>query len=218
MEIKLNNFTIKNKKNKITILDNATYTFKKNNYYLIEGENGSGKSTILNAICKLSFSDFTMTGSIDYNSNHINPKKTLLSQCAYLSQEDVFVTNKVIDEVSLSAKLYTTKKISKTEIVNTFEKLNLTNLLNKKINKLSGGEKKLVSLLCFLIRSNDALFYILDEPFNNLDANHIDLVSQCICNLLENNKEALVIMVSHLTNNTINNKFKKIKLLNKKLV
>ena len=206
MSIKINSVSILNKSSKIYLYKDMSFIFD-NDYYLIDGKNGIGKSVLLKVISNLSIDRFQINGTIEYDLIGLDCSKTILSQIAYLPQEDIFATNNVLDEVLLSAKLYERAIISKNEVEELFEKFNISYLLNKKISKLSGGERKLVSLMCFFIRKKNALLYVLDEPFNNLDNKHIEIITSGICKLLDENRVASVLMVSHYKNDEINKTF-----------
>jgi ABC-type lipoprotein export system ATPase subunit len=65
--------------------------------------------------------------------------------------------------------------------------------MNKEFKKLSGGEMQLASLLRAMVVNPDLIFY--DEPTNNLDGNHFDMIISILDDLISEDKK--LITVSH---------------------
>lgn len=90
---------------------------------------------------------------------------------AYLPQGDVENTSLTIFETVLLGKVASLSwKVTDDQLDEVYNVLNIMNLLpiyDKKINELSGGQKKLVTIAQTLIREPELI--IMDEPTNNLD-------------------------------------------------
>lgn len=122
----------------------------------IIGEEGNGKSTLLK--CLIGSCEYaSVTGTINRKGNKIG----------YLEQS--------INEINLNKKVYDYLFFNDTDYYNKIsklykylEKVSLSDeILEQKIQTLSGGEKVKVGLLKVLLEENDILF--LDEPTNDLD-------------------------------------------------
>ena len=140
--------------------------FKINNKELlvIKGANGSGKTTLLKILSGLLK---PISGSIIINKKNINiSKDEYFKYFEYIGHENAIKTALTVRE-NLNFYL----KIKRNLATKNFEKaikiFNLKNLLDIKIENLSAGEKRRVSL-SRLILSNSKIWF-LDEPTNGLD-------------------------------------------------
>ena len=140
--------------------------FKINNKELlvIKGANGSGKTTLLKILSGLLK---PISGSIIINKKNINIlKDEYFKYFEYIGHENAIKTALTVRE-NLNFYL----KIKRNLATKNFEKaikiFNLKNLLDIKVENLSSGEKRRVSL-SRLILSNSKIWF-LDEPTNGLD-------------------------------------------------
>ena len=140
--------------------------FKINNKELlvIKGANGSGKTTLLKILSGLLK---PISGSIIINKKNINIlKDEYFKYFEYIGHENAIKTALTVRE-NLNFYL----KIKRNLATKNFEKaikiFNLKNLLYIKVENLSSGEKRRVSL-SRLILSNSKIWF-LDEPTNGLD-------------------------------------------------
>ena len=140
--------------------------FKLNNKQLlvIKGANGSGKTTLLKILSGLLK---PISGSIIINKKNINIlKDEYFKYFEYIGHENAIKTALTVRE-NLNFYL----KIKRNLTIKNFEKaikiFNLKDLLDIKVENLSSGEKRRVSL-SRLILSNSKIWF-LDEPTNGLD-------------------------------------------------
>lgn len=192
--------TIDDKK---TILKNIDLSLCSGDVLCISGDNGSGKSTLLKVILG-ELPGFKVDGKIVFKND-----KNLLAEkdiqwfkrlIAYVPQEDTFACDTPFEELMYSYKLHTGEEDS-SYINSIFEKFGLEHLKNKKLYgkngaQLSGGEKKMISLLSALCRKNAELF-LIDEPLNNLDAKNVRTINNIIAEIHNNNPESGIILVTH---------------------
>ena len=155
----------------------------------IIGEEGNGKSTLLKSI--LGICEYAeISGNINFKGNKIG----------YLEQS---MNEKNFDK-SVFEFLFIDENDYYEKLNNLYKYLDLINLsddiLEQKINTLSGGEKVKISILKLLINEYDILF--LDEPTNDLDIETLEWLETFI-----NNTNKPIIYVSHdetLLSNTAN--------------
>ena len=140
--------------------------FKINNKELlvIKGANGSGKTTLLKILSGLLK---PISGSIIINKKNINKlKDEYFKYFEYIGHENAIKTALTVRE-NLNFYL----KIKRNLTIKNFKKaikiFNLKDLLDIKVENLSSGEKRRVSL-SRLILSNSKIWF-LDEPTNGLD-------------------------------------------------
>ncbi len=142
----------------ITILKNFTYSFQKGERIGIIGKNGVGKSTFLNIL----------TGQTTPDSGNIDTGQTIVFGHYTQKFEGFDEEARVIDtikEVAEFIKLADGNMISASQFLEHFmfpPKMQYT-----PVGKLSGGEKRRLSLMMVLIKNPN--FLILDEPTNDLD-------------------------------------------------
>ena len=140
--------------------------FKLNNKELlvINGANGSGKTTLLKILSGLLK---PISGSIIINKRKINTyKDEYFKYFEYVGHENA-IKNALTVKENLNFYLKIKKNLTKKNFEKAIKVFNLKNLLNIKIENLSSGEKRRVSL-SRLILSNSKIWF-LDEPTNGLD-------------------------------------------------
>lgn len=207
--IKLSGYSLKYKDK--TILNETTYSFYSGNVYLIDGQNGTGKSSFIKSLLGLDRKDKMESGSIE-----INGSKNVLKMCdsellelrskvAYLEQKDYYEAYRginVFDILKDSYRAHLGRRLNKDDIFyikSVFEKYAecLSFGLNSKVNKLSGGQQRMLSIISSICLIGNLHIYLIDEPLNNLDMNNVVKISNILNKLVRDNKEALVILVTH---------------------
>lgn len=163
------------------ILKNFTYSFQKGERIGIIGKNGVGKSTFLNIL----------TGQTPPDSGHIDTGTTIVFG-HYTQQFEGFDEKlRVIDTIKKVAeyiKLADGNMISASQFLEHFmfpPKMQYT-----PVGKLSGGEKRRLSLMMVLIKNPN--FLILDEPTNDLDLMTLNKLEDFLFNF-----GGCLIIVSH---------------------
>lgn len=171
--LKVNNITF-NYPEKDKLYNNLSFVINNRERFLIVGENGVGKSTLLKLIVgKLKPNE----GSIWYGSK---------TDIAYYAQElELLDDNKTILE-NVDTKGYSDKELR--TLLGNF--LFYGDDVFKKIKVLSPGEKARVTLCKIMLERANLL--ILDEP-----TNHLDPETQVVIAENFKNYEGTIIMVSH---------------------
>lgn len=135
---------------------------KKGEFFGFIGPNGAGKSTCIRTLLGLIKSS---SGSATVLGLDIQQNKTeILKRVGYMPSETMFYAGmRVKDVLKLSADL---RKVNCSEEAGILcERLQLD--VNKKVEELSYGNKKKVSIVCALQHEPELL--ILDEPTSGLD-------------------------------------------------
>ena len=145
------------------------------------GENGSGKSTLLKIIAgQLAPSNCI----IKVDSKFISPAKRFNS-IAWLPQESFLSKN-------INIKQAISLFCSKNQRALIYADDRITQLAQRKIRNLSGGEKRYLETSLVLSLNRD--FYILDEPFTEVEPLYRTKIFDKIKNL---SKTAGFILVDH---------------------
>jgi len=174
------------------ILKNITFTAKENESIGIIGANGVGKSTILKLLVGL---NLNYEGSIKIEDIPI--QKSTLSRIreriGYVFQDSdnqLFMPN-VYEEIAFAPRNYGfSEKEVEMRVNYALKKVHIENLRDKQIYKMSGGEKKLVSIATIFAMNPDII--LMDEPTIALDPRN----RRNLINIL-NEFEHLKIIASH---------------------
>ena len=138
-------------------LDGFTYNFQRYEKVGIVGRNGAGKSTFLNLLTGRRFEDDPgeLTGVIERGES---------LKIGYYHQSGMsFNPNDTVLDI-----------VNDTWLLNRF--LFPHEMLNNKVEKLSGGEKRRLYLLTILMQQPNLL--ILDEPTNDLDIVTLNILEE----------------------------------------
>lgn len=173
------------------ILYNFSYVFKKGQIYCIYGENGVGKTSLINLLLKVynpQEGSITVNG-INYNNIDFDEmRKKTFSVC---EQNISLFRNTICENIE-----YGIEEIDYEKITTFLQKYGISEMLLQKNentnNELSGGEKQKIALLHTLLKK--AEIYIFDEPTNFLDKESIDNLCE---EFLRLKQEAIVIVISH---------------------
>ncbi|MDG1776858.1 MAG: ABC-F family ATP-binding cassette domain-containing protein [Crocinitomicaceae bacterium] len=142
----------------VKILNDFTYTFKRNERLGIVGDNGTGKSTFLNMLMGLE----------DPSGGKIVTGETVVF--GYYSQQllEADPDQKVIDVIRDIAEYIPLEKGREMSAAQFLEKFLFPRSMHYNfVEKLSGGEKRRLKLMTILMKNPN--FLILDEPTNDLD-------------------------------------------------
>ena len=198
---KINNIQIENlnfsyNENK-QILNNINIEVNSNNKIAIIGKTGSGKTTLVNLLCRFyELKDGTIKiNGKDYKKYELSD---LREQIGYVMQDVVIFEGNVFENIN-----YANKKVSEEEIINICKKLNLHNKiislekgyktnLNKNKDLLSQGEKQMINFARILVENPSMI--ILDEVTSSLSYENEELIKNAINEII---KGRICIIIAH---------------------
>ena len=192
------------------ILDNVNLKIGNSELKILRGKNGSGKTTFLKIIASLmSFN----SGRIFFNDIENCKQTTLRKNIFYLGDSPGFYKFlSPLQNIELGLSLRKSD-IPKEKIILTLNKFDLGNYINKSVGIFSKG---MLQRLKFAYASLlDWKVGLLDEPFNGLDDEGVELFNQCIELWIENKQS--VLLVTHNTDYIANSKYDTLYLKNKKI-
>ena len=157
---------------KVKALDNVSFSIEKGEFVLIVGSSGSGKSTLLNMIGLLDrptngkvFIDGTDTTNLtdDKISSFRNKKLGFIFQFSNLLTDLT-----VLENVLLPREIARTNDSAEQNAIELLTAVGLDDQINKRANKISGGQAQRVAIARGLI--NNPSIVLADEPTGNLDS------------------------------------------------
>lgn len=176
------------------IFNNFSKTFIKGKVYCIKGQNGIGKSTLLDLLVGLyGGSEAIYFNEVSISNLDINYFRK--NNITYISQKNMFMVDTVINNISLEnsyAFKYIEDLLNKFQLTSKYRSVELNDVINEKMNNFSGGELQKISLIRGFLNKKDILLF--DEPTSFLDyKSRVELIK--LINNIKN--ECIIIIVSH---------------------
>ena len=199
-EIKIRN--LKLSYNNILLFKTNEIVLTKGNIYKLSGNNGVGKSSLINILIGL-INNYT--GDILFNGINIkelNMYKIRKKIIGIMDQESKFIADTIENNILLENIIIDAKTINKYLFKYNFisginSELNIKSIIGNN-NTLSGGEKQKLSIIRCLLKKSKILF--LDEPTNFLDTKTIKILEE---DLIKISKNSIIIIIDH--SNKFNN-------------
>lgn len=145
------------------MLDDINLSIKENEYYVLLGQSGSGKTKLLETIAGLNSSN----GKIFHNGINISLLTPEKRNVGFVYQEFALFPNLNVEKNIKFAQRYKNIENSKELFDDIVDFLKLKKLLNRDIKNLSGGEKQRVAIARALFSKPKIL--LLDEPLSAID-------------------------------------------------
>ena len=171
-------------------LNDVSLEIPKGSIYGLLGPNGAGKTTLMKIINQITAPD---SGEIIFNNEKLVRKH--ISQIGYLPEERGLYRKMKVGEQSLYlAQLKgMSKKEATIKLKTWFEKLDILEWWDKKVEELSKGMAQKVQFAITVIHNPDLL--IFDEPFSGFDPVNTSIIRKEILELKE--KGTSIIFSTH---------------------
>ena len=171
------------------VLDNISFSVKKDEVFGLLGPNGAGKTTMIRVILDILKPD---TGEVKVFGERFSEK--IKEMIGYLPEESgLYKKIKVYDCIKYFASLKGMENNIDSKIDYWLKKLNLREYKNKNVQELSKGMQRQLQFIISIIHNPDIL--ILDEPFYGLDPINKKLNKDIILELKNNGMT--IIMSTH---------------------
>lgn len=151
------------------ILEDISLSIEDNQFIIIKGESGCGKTTLLKSLMLLH------KHQANYQYNNQSVDEQIISDHYYMiEQNPIFIENMTIYDhlLLVDEKFYE-------DDLDVLEQLNIKELYQKYPNQLSQGERKRTAIAIGLLAKKDVL--IIDEPTSSLNSEY----ALCIAQLLK---------------------------------
>ena len=173
-----------------SVISNLTVAFNSGSLVAIEGNNGSGKSTFLDAVAGLiSISE----GEVFLDGKALRTL-SYSDRASYISYVPSRKTTAAALEVKTAIAVGDVFGKKKSRVEEAIQKFNLNELQNNLLTELSDGEYQRVQLARVWVQ--DTLVVLLDEPAAHLDATSRENLFAELLKWTEEDKK-LVIVCSH---------------------
>ncbi len=182
------------------ILDDVSFALPGGSFLAVVGPTGSGKSTLMKALTGFRPAD---SGAVYYSGMHLyDSYDQLRRRIGYVPQDDVLHPQLTIRRaLEYAAELRFPSDASAAEtrerVREVMEELGLSHRSEVAIEKLSGGQRKRVSVALELLTKPTLLF--LDEPTSGLDPGFEKSVMQLLRELADGGRT--VVVVTHSLQN-----------------
>ena len=178
----------------IKAVDGISFRVNEGELFAFLGQNGAGKSTTISVICgrlQKDSGEVTINGNtIEADTDSVKRDIGVVFQSSVLDKQLT-----VIENLKSRASLYGIfGKELEQRIKELSELLELDELLNRTLGKLSGGQKRRIDIARALIHKPKIL--ILDEPTTGLDPQTRKTVWNVVKNLQEN-ENMTVFLTTH---------------------
>ena len=186
------------------VLDNVSFSLRKNNLYGLVGLSGSGKSSLTKiltkderideGIIKINDLDFDKIKLTSYYENIC-----YISYDSYLFNDTILNNFKLIKEDISEEEIIKYLKMVKLDYLVKNNKEGINYKIKEDSSNLSGGEKQRLILAINLVKKRD--FYIFDEATSSIDKESEDVIREIIYSL---KKDSIILFISHSFKNIIN--------------
>lgn len=187
-----------------SVLHDISFDIEKGKKYLIIGESGCGKTTLLNILRQklVDYQGDILLGNKDIKDYDKASYRRIFS----VVDQNVFIFN---DTLRNNLTLY--KDFDQKEIIDVLHKVNLSSkipLLDQSLEEngkiLSGGEKQRIAIARALLHQSQIL--MLDEATSSLDMNLVNEIETLVTSL----NDMTIISVSHRVSESILRKYDKV--------
>jgi len=172
----------------------TNFKLSKGRILVLMGENGAGKSTILNmisGIVKPDIGEILFDGEVIYSSDKKTNTDVNLRKIGYITQKNCLFSHlNVMENITIGLKI----SKENVQLKKYIEEFNLDKILNKYPEEISGGQKQRVAIVRALIRNPKII--LMDEAFSAIDEHTKKCLREKTKELV-NEKQVPLVFVTH---------------------
>lgn len=194
-----------NTEKEIAILSDITFKISDGEMVAIEGKSGAGKSTLLHILGLLDSAtsgNYYLDNADVSNMSKSEKSKHRNNKFGFVMQDFALINDEsVLDNIILPA-IFANKKIreAKQKAQYFLKNFGMSDLQNRKVGLLSGGEKQRIAILRSLI--NDPPYILADEPTGALDTKNSEYIMDIFVKLnLEYKKTIIIVTHDRIVSN-----------------
>lgn len=184
---------------KVHAVRNVSLDVHEGEMIAIVGPSGSGKTTLLNLmgiVVSPDSGEIYVDGQKASEMNDARRCRIRNQYFGYIVQDFALIEEDTSMQNILVPTLYCKHKKNSKEyrkiINNMAEKMQISDKLRSTVKNLSGGERQRIAIIRSMI--NNQKIILADEPTGSLDKNNSVIVMNCLRELVDNYKKAVVIV------------------------
>jgi len=183
------------------LFENLSLEIEKGEFVGLVGKSGAGKTTLLNIIgliTDISAGTITIDGHQNVSINSKNAMILRRYTIGYLFQNYGLIEDEIVLwNLKLALEYKKIKKKEKLKLIDKYLKqFELTDMLDKKVYQLSGGEQQRIAIIKLILQGSRII--LADEPTSGLDKENESIVMKLLKELNEDG--ITIIMVTHNMN------------------
>jgi heme exporter protein A len=175
-------------RNEQVVFSDLNLSLSSGSVLFLDGENGSGKTSLLKIICGFRLSD---EGDISWDNQSISSVPEYFHNISYVGHKNGIKDELTVEEnLNLMRSMATASEI-KTGVV--LKQIGLFKQADVLSRQLSAGQKRKLALARLMMTNNS--FWVLDEPFTSLDKASVGFIESLIKQHIT--RGGMLILTSH---------------------
>ena len=175
-------------RNEQVLFEGLNFSLAPANVLFLQGENGSGKTSLLRILCGFRLAE---EGDINWDDQSATSYPEYFQNISYVGHK-----NGIKDELTVEENLNLMRSIASGSDIKTEDVLKQIGLFKRAdvlSRMLSAGQKRKLALARLMMTNNS--FWVLDEPFTSLDKDSVVFFESLIKRHI--NKGGMLILTSH---------------------
>lgn len=162
--------------------------------HTLMGASGSGKSSLLAALCGTLPEGLVFEGQVHLNGQRIDGLQPQARRVGILFQDDLLFAHMTVRENLLFAVPQGAQPAREAQVQQALADVEMSSHLHSDPARLSGGQRARVALARALLAQPQAL--LLDEPYSRLDAALRQRMRALVCGMVQS-RNIPALLVSH---------------------
>jgi len=176
-----------------TLFSGLNFSLKRGSLLHVQGANGSGKTSLLRLLCRLST---PVAGKISWDGEDVRElREEYSAQITYIGHQPAIKDELNVLENLQTAQMLAGQPVERDQALHALGLLGIKKYAHLPARVLSQGQKRRVALARLWLSSTP--LWVLDEPFNALDAEATNLLQQRIENHLDDG--GMAVLTTHQT-------------------
>lgn len=174
------------------LFENLAFSVGRSGCVWLRGHNGSGKTSLLRVVAGLSRPD---RGTVEFVRRTEDDDETEAATCVYIGHANGLKDDlTVFESLQFLARLHG-RAAAASDVDGALQRLGMHHRRNAFVRTLSQGQRRRVALARLALETAPTL-WVLDEPYDALDASGIDVVDDMLIGHLA--RGGGVLLTSHL--------------------
>ena len=175
-------------RNEQALFNGLNFSLSPKNVLFLQGENGSGKTSLLRILCGFRLPD---EGEITWGDKTVSSLSEYFENISYVGHKNGIKEELTVEEnLNLMRSMATASNIKTEEVLKQIGLFQRSDVLAR---QLSAGQKRKLALARLMMTENS--FWVLDEPFTSLDTSTVKFFEQLIKQHIT--RGGMLILTSH---------------------